>query len=205
MSATPPPGPPGPSGAADGYYPQEPYYAPGWQTPAEQVRRRGPRRGIAISLIVIGALVVATAAVGVGALVRMRFETRALGTVDSPVTVSSRRLSTGHCIGALPRDGDVNRVGVVPCDQPHEAEVVGVLALDGDWPGQARLERKAEDYCEMDRAESGAGFQPVVWTPSRGSWGQGDRKILCLAWRATGPVTGSFSAGDDVSPAGSTS
>ena len=199
MSTTPPPGSPGTAG---GYYPQEPFYAPGWDSPAERPGRRGPGRGLLIALAVIGALVVAGIVVGVGAAVRLRLETRILGTVDAPMTVSSRRLDTGHCIGTLPSDGDVSRVGVVPCNQPHEAEVMGVLMLDGEWPGLARIERKTADSCEMDRNESAAGFRPVVWTPSRDGWGQGDRRSLCLAWRADGPVTGSFTGGGDVTPVG---
>ena len=154
-----------------------------------------------VTLLVLGGLLAVAVLVVVGVAVVRGMDSRPLGEVDSAVTVASRRLQPGHCVSRLPADGDVSRVEVVPCDEPHEAAVVGSLEISGDeWPGKDRVERQAVDYCEMDSAEAEAGFRPVVWTPTRDGWGQGDRSALCLAWRETGPVTGSFTAGDEVAP-----
>jgi len=104
---------------------------------------------------------------------------------------------TGHCIADLPRDGEVARVELVPCSHPHEAEVVGLLTLpDESWPGQESVDNQVTRWCEMDSAQQEAGFQPVVWTPSRRGWGQGDHRGVCLAWLDGGGATGSFTDGD---------
>ncbi|MCV2395365.1 septum formation family protein [Actinotalea sp. M2MS4P-6] len=174
-----------------------PYYAPGWQAPVSPppAKRDGAR--IALRVIAIAAAVVLV--VGSVAAARFWLGTRPLGDVTSPATVAAGRLSTGHCIEQLPVDGQVSSVRVVPCDQPHDAEVVGVLPFtEQDWPGATDVTDRLVAWCEMDNAEVALGMQPVVWAPTQRSWSQGDRSGLCLAWQPTGTVTGSFTAGDDV-------
>jgi len=190
--------PPGPLAArAPGqptYYPQQAYYAPGWTAPAATSPRRS-RRGLwlAIGGGLVILLVVGGAAVGV----TRWMQTRTLGDVSGPTTANARQVDTGHCIADLPRDGEVARVELVPCSQPHEAEVVGLLTLqDESWPGQESVDNQVTGWCEMDGAQQEAGFQPVVWTPSQRGWGQGDRRGVCLAWLDGGGATGSFMDGD---------
>ena len=193
-------GPPPPSGT--GYYPQQSYYAPGWQ-PAGDGRppRRRRRRTVVVALVVIIALFGVSILGAAAAGLRYVMDTRPLGEVEGPVTAAARRLDVGHCVEELPSDGQVRRVRVVPCGEPHEAEVVGALTLnEGAWPGQNAVERTAQAYCEMDRTQTESGFRPVVWQPSETGWGQGDRGVLCLAWSGGAQVTGSFTAGEDVTP-----
>lgn len=183
----------------DGYYPQQPYYAPGWQAPVSTTPPPRNRRRLWITLAVVGTLVLVGVVAGGLAAVRFFLDTRALGAVDQAMEVSARRLDVGHCVGDLPADGAVSRVQVVPCDQPHAAEVVGVHTLtDGEWPGEDVVRTQVENACEMDNAQREGGFQAVVWSPSAGSWSQGDRRGLCLAWHGDGDVRGSFTLGDDV-------
>lgn len=183
------PGPYGPAGPAPlppgvpptgplGQYPQEAYFAPGWTAPPTQPRsRRGAR--IAAVCAIAGAVVVAVAGVTT-AFVYWR-DTRPLGEVTSPTSATSRQVRAGHCLAELPDDGTLGRVRVVPCDDAHEAEVVGALRLDdGPFPGAQAVERAAA-WCEMDRAQTEQGLVPVVWTPTERSWNQGDRIVLCLA------------------------
>lgn len=155
-----------------------------------------------VAVVVIVALVgVSILGAGVAGL-RYLTDTRPLGEVEGPVTAAVRRVDVGHCIEDLPSDGEVSRVRVVPCDDPHRAEVVGALDLtEEEWPGRSTVERTARAYCEMDRTQTELGFRPVVWQPSEQGWGQGDRRVLCLAWSDVAAVTGSFTAGDDVAPA----
>ena len=208
---TTPPGPPDgsflppfrsapPPGA--GYYPQEAYYAPGWQAgegdgPPPRRRRRTVVVAVVVIIALFGVSILGAAATGL----RYVMDTRTLGEVEGPVTVAARRLDVGHCIGDLPSDGQVRRVRVVPCGEPHEAEVVGALTLnEGAWPGPSTVESTARAYCEMDRTQIESGFRAVVWQPSETGWGQGDRQVLCLAWSGGAQVTGSFTAGEDVAP-----
>ncbi len=181
--------------------PPDTYYAPGWQAPVGPPPP--PRRGPRIALWSIAA--VAAVALVVGSIAAFRYwnGTRPLGEVTSAQTVAAGRLSTGHCIATLPADGPVDSVRVVPCDQQHAAEVVGVLPLeDGGWPGEAEVLDRVETWCELDNAQQALGLSPVVWTPTEGSWAQGDRDGLCLAWAPDGGLTGSFTAGDEVATSG---
>ena len=198
-----PPGAPAAPAAPSGYYPQQAYYAPGWQAPVGQVPPPRPRRrGLRESLAVVASLVIIGIIVGITAAVRFAVDTRPLGAVEGPVTVAARRVDVGHCICELPADGDVGRVQVVPCGDPHVAEVVASLPLPaGAWPGQAAVDDAGVSYCEMDRSQVEAGFRAVVWGPSEGGWGQGDHRVVCLAWSGGPQVTGSFTTGDEVAPA----
>lgn len=183
-----------------GYYPQRAYYAPGWQAPVETPPPPRRRRPVLAVLAVVLAVALA-AGVVVGVL--WWRDSRPLGEVTDPRTATARQLDVGHCVADLTDDGTVARVRVVPCEQPHEAEVVGAHEIRADaWPGQGDVDAEATAACEMDTAQRDAGFAPVVWSPSSTGWGQGDRRALCLAWSGGDPVTGSFITGDEVSPAG---
>jgi len=174
------PPPPAPSAGPAGYYPQEAYYA-GWAPASAPPRRRG-RRALAVTLVVV---LVAAVLGGGGVVLGTWLQTRPLGDVTGPTSATSRQVRAGHCLAELPDDGTLGRVTVVPCDDPHDAEVVGQLDLgEGAWPGADKVRRRAEAWCEMDTAETEAGLRPVVWTPTERSWAQGDRLALCLAWDA---------------------
>lgn len=190
MPEAPPPPPPRP----EGYYPQQAYYAPGWTAPPDRGSRRR-RVVVGVLLATVVGVVVAVAVVGV----TFWQQTRELGEVDGPTSASTRQVRPGHCVAELPADGTVADVTVVPCGEPHEAEVVGVMQLRQDsWPGQAAVDAQVARGCEMDTAQREAGFRAVIWTPTQASWDQGDRRGVCLAWLEGGGVTGSF-ADDDVS------
>jgi hypothetical protein len=188
--STPPP---------EGYYPQQPYYAPGWQAPVPATPPPKDRRKVRIALAVVGTLVLLGLVAGGVTAARFFLDTRPLGDVEQAMEVNARRLDVGHCVSDLPADGAVNRVRVVPCEDPHAAEVVGVHTLeDGPWPGDDAVRTRVENACEMDNAQVDGGFRAVVWSPSAGSWSQGDRRGLCLAWHGDGDVRGSFTLGEDV-------
>lgn len=167
-------------GAPAGYYPQQAYYAPGWTQAQTQPRsRRGQRIALYATLAVVVLAVVGT----VAAAGLYWWGTKPVGDVTSPTSATSRQVRPGHCIEDLPSDGAVGRVTLVPCDDDHEAEVLGSLRLDdGGWPGDDALAEQAAGWCEMDSDQAAAGYRPVVWTPGQQAWSQGDRVALCLAW-----------------------
>ncbi|WP_225755523.1 septum formation family protein [Actinotalea sp. Marseille-Q4924] len=189
MTTSPSGGPP------PGYYPQDAYYAPGWSAPVDAPPpprgHRGARTVVRV-LAVLG-VVALVGVVGVGA--RTWADSRPLGTVSGDVSAHPRQLVAGHCVQTLPPDGTVRRTTLVPCDRPHEAEVLATHRhADGPWPGDAQVRREAEAACEMDSAQQQAGVQPVVWAPTEASWRQGDRTSLCLAWLPG--LRGSWTEGD---------
>ena len=192
---TPQPGRPQPG---EGWYPQQAHYAPGWQAPVGPPPATG-RRGTRIALGVIAGIAAVTLVVGGVVGGRYWLETRPLGEVTKPMTVHAGRLDTGHCLASLPADGTVRSVRVVPCSDPHAAEVVGARPLSGaSWPGAQQVTTELEKWCEMDTAEQQLGLRPVVWAPTEQGWNQGDRTGLCLAWLPSGTMRGSFTANEQV-------
>lgn len=196
-----PPGPDGPPGRdLSGYYPQQPYYAPGWSAPVPSTPLVRNRHRTRIVLLGVGGVLAVALVVGLVLGGRFLLGTRTIGDVTSPRDATARQLTVGHCIEELPDDGEVGRVRAVPCADPHAAEVVGSLTLPaGPWPGQHDVDRQVGRWCEMDTAQRDAGFVAVAWAPSESGWRQGDRRGLCLAWFEGGGVTGSFTAGEKVS------
>ena len=181
-----------------GYYPDQPYYAPGWSAPAGPPprRRRAGRRAIIAAVVVLVVLLLGTAVLGA-----LRYlQTRPLGEVTGPVTAAVGRLDVGHCLAELPEDGPVGRVRVVPCADPHEAEVVGAQTLDdGAFPGADAVAEELAGRCRLPTAAREAGQRLVLWAPSAASWRTGDRRGLCLAWTGGGTVRGALEdSGSDV-------
>lgn len=179
----PPPGPPP--------YPGAPGYGP----PPGSVGPPRRRRGWGIAAIAAGAALLIT-----GGVLLAQWS-RAIPLTDTDVTATRwpGALGPGHCVETLPADGPVTSVTVVPCDRPHQGEVLARRYLSGEeFPGKAAVTETAVAACEMDRTQSDLGFRPVVWTPGEGAWGMDRTAALCLAALPSGTATGSFTAGDEV-------
>ncbi len=166
--------------------------------------RRGATRGtgLAVTGIVLGA--VSTLAGGIWSVAALLTWQ---ATQPLPPTITSARpayvgqLRTGSCLERLPADGDVTRVTVVPCGEPHAAEVVTVYAFGTTdvWPGQERVDDRVAHACQLTAAEGSAGVRAVVWAPTLASWERGDRTGMCLATLGR-PVTGSLLDGSITLP-----
>ncbi|MBI9115850.1 septum formation family protein [Sanguibacter suaedae] len=114
--------------------------------------------------------------------------------VESPTEVSAQQVVMGSCIEALPADGDVATVTVVPCDEEHDAQVVAAEELDGDeFPGDGAVREDTARVCTVDDLTLPDGDVPElelsVWVPSEASWDDGDRTGLCLASVSRGSLT----------------
>lgn len=168
------------------------HYAPGW-VEASDARSRARRRTVVVS-VVAGVLVAVAAAGTLGAQALTASRSRPLpADVTAPTRAYAVQLVTGSCLADLPPDGDVDRVDVVPCADPHAAQVVAQYAFDpaAVWPGQPDAHRRVARACVLSDAEVAAGVRVVTWAPSQESWARGDRDGLCLAVPPQ-PVTGSF-------------
>lgn len=129
--------------------------------------------------------------------------TRALPPdVDSARSAHARQLVTGSCLGELPASGEVDVVRVVPCAEPHAAQVITEYAFaDGiAWPGQEAADARVAASCALSQTERDAGVHALTWAPTRESWSRGDRLGLCLATSDAGDLTGSLLDGTATLP-----
>lgn len=163
--------------------------------PAGSPGSHGTRgRGLAVAgtvLGVIGTLAwAALVAVGVGTAAASR---PLPADVTEPTDARAVQLVTGSCLAALPPDGVVDRVRVVPCAEQHAAQVVTAYGFPaaGSWPGTAEVTARVHAACTLTPEEQEQGLRMVAWAPTEASWARGDRTGLCLAVPPE-PVTGSL-------------
>ncbi|QTE29617.1 DUF4190 domain-containing protein [Pengzhenrongella sicca] len=152
-------------------------------------RRRTRGRGLAIAAIAVGAAWTLVEAAVVVVLVATSMATRPLpADVPAPRDAHAVALVTGNCLETLPPDGPIDVVRVVPCADPHEAQVSSQFAFAPDalWPGQAAADRRVALACQLSEADVAAGLAASVWAPTSRSWDDGDRTGLCLLHRADG-------------------
>ena len=119
-----------------------------------------------------------------------------VAVVVAVVSLRGEAEDAGRCVD-LAGDGPVE----VPCEEPHDAEVVGVLELpDGDFPGEEGVLATAQRPCRAaleDRVapERRERLELVLLVPTGATWAQGDRTVSCLVeepgGQLTGPVAGS--------------
>jgi hypothetical protein len=154
--------------------------------------RRG--RGLAVAGVVLGALATLAWVPLIAVLVGSALAQRPLpADVAEPVDAHAVQLVPGSCLADVPADGQVDRVRVVPCADPHAAQVVSSYAFEPDaaWPGSAEASARVEASCDLTAAEREQGTRMLAWAPTEASWARGDRTGLCVAV-PPGPVTGSL-------------
>ncbi|MGY4644736.1 DUF4190 domain-containing protein [Cellulomonas sp. URHB0016] len=157
---------------------------------------RGTRgRGLAIAGVVLGVVGTVALAAGVTVAVLTASQQRPLpADVAEARTAHVAQLVTGSCLDALPSGESVESVRVVPCAEPHAAQVVTdyEFASDAVWPGQDAADARVARACVLDADEVAEGVRAVSWAPTESGWRRGDRQGLCLAVLDDGQVSGSF-------------
>ncbi len=147
-----------------------------------------------------GAAVAVAAALGFSAMA----ERNDAGQIVSAGAVDAFAVQVGDCFddGAFAQSG-VSELPGVPCSEPHDNEIYAVFDIEGDWPGDERIEEIAYEGC-YDRfaAAIGRSYEDsvieytVIW-PSKGSWKQmNDREVICVGYhmefeKLTGTIIGS--------------
>ncbi|MFN3866641.1 MAG: septum formation family protein [Demequina sp.] len=177
--------PPGPQGPSDRQAPRVAPAAPADARAAEPARsmlRSG--RGVALAAwVAIGAGVALL--IGISWSAALAWSDRGVAAAELGETGDLHPLQVvpGMCLEDLADDGVVGAATVVPCDQPHRAEVFTstVFAL-AKYPGDDALTAEALEVCR-DRIEGllPEGSTWVAWAPSESSWARGDRVALCIA------------------------
>jgi hypothetical protein len=105
-------------------------------------------------------------------------------------------LGVGECINYGP--GAIASPIVVPCHQPHDAEVYARFRLAGrHWPGTAAVGTQARQGCT---ARLSGYLNPQLATsvlaesyvfPNQSAWDAGVRTVICEIRGTAGKLTGS--------------
>jgi hypothetical protein len=102
-------------------------------------------------------------------------------------------LAVGDCFDDPGNFEEVSNVPMVECSRPHHNEVYFLYDLPaGSYPGDDRVAESADSVC-LDRFDSfvGTDYEASVldyayFVPTRDTWGQGDRKVICLVYHLEG-------------------
>lgn len=126
------------------------------------------------------------------------------GTVVAAGQVSVFELRAGDCLNPAPdTTGELVDVPVVPCDQPHTQEVLGIATHpDDDYPGAQTLSGWADGACvtmleqELDLTLDDGVYVSYL-LPTFDGWNvDEDRDVVCVMLFPTeGEMTGSLVAG----------
>ena len=161
-----------------------------------------PLRGIsaAVALVAVGAVgcseVVESAKDGAEKVARQR---------------SVFSLGIGDCYNPNGKatEGETFAIQLVPCDEPHQGQVVGEFKLDDAkaFPGNDAIWAIADERCPAEAQK----FAPDTWalpqgvdvfyyTPTQESWATGDRAVSCTYTKEKGTFSGSLKAGGEMKP-----
>lgn len=123
------------------------------------------------------------------------------GTGGTAPATTTLDVEVGDCVvlpGGGGPEGDTQLTGVtvVPCTQPHGAEVFGRAVMkDPAYPGDAFVRGFADRACDRRfRPYVGKAFDDSVlgvsWIhPTRASWAEGSRNVTCLVYEPEGGQT----------------
>ncbi|WUH96663.1 septum formation family protein [Spirillospora sp. NBC_00431] len=161
-----------------------------------QAGRRGERgKGLAVGGLVASAVwcvaAVVTLAVVAGSLLTVDRDSS--GQVTGRDKVLPSGLRAGDCFTGF-EEGSMAPITALPCTEPHEGEAIAEVRLPGgEYPGDQKVTEMASDMCDRKmqrfrRSRYATDLEPYSITPTKTSWGAGDRKVICLA-RYTGPGT----------------
>lgn len=114
-------------------------------------------------------------------------------------------LKVGDCLADLDeveRD-QVADVSIVPCSDPHEAEVYAETDLSGSrYPGDDEVETESDEFCVVEFEEfvgapyEDADLEITYLLPTWRSWLLGDRNVDCILYDPEGDLDDSAEGSD---------
>ncbi|MFD9292507.1 septum formation family protein [Streptomyces sp. NPDC060030] len=110
-------------------------------------------------------------------------------------------LAAGDCYTPTGRTTESFDVEAVPCEEPHQGQVVSEFKIDdGDsFPGSDSIAVIADERCPVEAEK----FAPDPWAlpqgvdvsyyhPTKASWASGDRTVSCTYTNGSGKSSGSL-------------
>jgi|SRR5215471_12896319 len=163
--------------------------------PAGPAHPGGPAGRRRSSAALLAGILVATCLIGLGgfaAVLLLHGRTPATRVALPPVF----RLRAGECVNFAP--AGVSSPTVVPCSQPHDAEIYARFGLAGHrWPGTTAVGAQARQGCTVRLSGY---LNPQLATsvlaesyvfPDQGAWNAGERTVICEIRGTAGKLTGS--------------
>lgn len=169
--------------------------AVGLRRTTKQWRRSPTIAGVGLGLGILGTLgwIGLGVAAGLGAFSGPDL-TATPGDVETARTAHASALAAGNCVETVPPQQEVGEVRIVPCAQPHLAQVLAVEDYPADtYPGQDPALEVATEWCAGLLSEQGFHADsflawPIVPTPA--AWDEDVRTMSCLARSTLGQITG---------------
>ncbi|WP_431782226.1 DUF4190 domain-containing protein [Streptomyces chumphonensis] len=161
---------------------------------AQLRRRHESGRGMAVAGVVVSAvslvIIAASVLVAVFAGDEPEEDGRAAGTTV-PTRIDPATIEPGDCfnLGSLSAEEETEHgsAGLVPCDEPHQAEAYAVLNMEeGPWPGDDAVTEWVGEQCArhvdgyiLDSWTVPADVFPYHLQPTSRTWANGDRGVIC--------------------------
>ena len=109
-------------------------------------------------------------------------------------------IEIGDCLNDQSVSDEVTSVPIVECSEPHDSEAFARTdSTSESFPGADVLFDELDTFCQGDAFTEfvGVPFSDSVYytsgyIPTEGSWGNGDRELLCTIFDENGKTTGSL-------------
>lgn len=109
-------------------------------------------------------------------------------------------IAIGDCLNDASVSDEVTSVPLVECSEPHDSEVFARTdSTSASFPGDTALSDELTAFCTGEVFTDFVGipylesvYETSGYFPTEGSWGDGDRELLCTIWDPAGQVTGSL-------------
>jgi hypothetical protein len=120
--------------------------------------------------------------------------------------VAPRDLRPGDCLDGYAGNGAVYGVNVVPCELPHDAEILKKFSTTGAWPGIRALNIQSQQLCadapNLVRSVVFHYQYSVLWPDTAAAWATGPY-VYCLAKTPGAESIGSATQALPLVPTGS--
>ncbi len=153
-------------------------------------------RGMAIAGIVTGSLVVLAWIAVVGLVIASGSSVTTSGAPVATGQAFVDELEPGACFSGLAEESS-DPFTVHPCAEPHQAQLITTVTLDGDFPGAEQAVQRAGDRCDaavepLLRDDATESLDLYYFGPETALDWRLDRSVQCVLAAADGQMTGSL-------------
>ena len=117
------------------------------------------------------------------------------GSVTASDNVDAFQLRVGDCVVSAEMEESFSEVPVVPCNEPHDSEIVYLFDMPGTDFDDTAIEAAAKETCPEAMVDyagpnwesiSSKGLSVSFFSPTAESWKNGDHEVDCIAYTKSG-------------------